>query len=224
MGGDRRGRRAFVIAIDGPAASGKGTLAQRLAERFDLVHLDTGLLYRATALVVLDRGGDPADPAAAEAAAHRVDARMLSDPRLRDEAAARASSVVAANPAVRRALLEFQRCFAMRPPAPARGAVLDGRDIGSVVCPGADIKLFVTADVEVRAGRRLDELRARGAPAIYEDVLQELNERDARDAGRQAAPLLAPLDAVIVDTTALDADEALARVSDIVKRAIAGSR
>jgi CMP/dCMP kinase len=214
----------FVVAIDGPAASGKGTLARRLAERFDLAHLDTGVLYRATALLVLDGGGDAADPAEAEAAARRVDARLLADPRLRDEPVARASSIVAAIPAVRRALLEFQRDFAAHPPAPARGAVLDGRDIASVVCPQADIKLFVTAAAEVRAGRRLDELRARGTPAIYEDVLQELTERDTRDAGREVAPLTAAPGAVVIDTTTLDADMALARASDIVARALAGSR
>jgi CMP/dCMP kinase len=224
VSGDRIGRRPFVVAIDGPAASGKGTLARRIAQRFGLAHLDTGLLYRATALLVLDSGGDPTDPSAAEAAARGVDAQMLADPRLRAEAVARAASVVAADPAVRRALLQFQRCFARQPPAPARGAVLDGRDIGSVVCPDADVKLFVTADALVRARRRLDELRAAGAPAIYEDVLQELEKRDARDAGRQAAPLGAPPDAVIIDTTTLDADTVAARASEIVSRAFAGSR
>jgi CMP/dCMP kinase len=224
MSGDRMGRRPFVVAIDGPAASGKGTLARRLAERFGLAHLDTGALYRATAFLVLDGGDDPADPMAAEAAARRVDRQILSDPRLRDEAVAQASSIVAADPAVRRALLQFQRNFAARPPAPARGAVLDGRDIGSVVYPQADIKLFVTADAAMRARRRLAELRAGGVPAIYEDVLQELRERDARDAGRQAAPLTAAPDAIIIDTTMLDADAVLALVSDIVMHALTGSR
>src|SRR5215472_13306894 len=150
----------FVVAIDGPAASGKGTLARRIARHFGFAHLDTGTLYRATAYLVLGEGGDPAEPAAAAAAARRVALPLLSEPRLRGEAVARASSVVAAHPAVRRALLEFQRRFAARPPPPARGAVLDGRDIGSVVCPAADVKLYVTADAEVRAHRRLAELRA----------------------------------------------------------------
>jgi cytidylate kinase len=224
MGRDRMGARPFVVAIDGPAASGKGTLARRLAERFGLAHLDTGTLYRATAFLVLDGGGDPADPAAAEAAARRVGRQILSDPRLRGEAVARASSVVAAHPAVRQALLEFQRHFAAHPPGAARGAVLDGRDVGSVVCPDAPVKMFVTADAVVRARRRVDELRAGGAAAIYEDVLQELTERDARDAERQAAPLTAAPGAVVIDTTALDADTVLARASDVVGRALVGSR
>ncbi|HXC88730.1 MAG TPA: (d)CMP kinase [Stellaceae bacterium] len=225
MGVDRTAsRRSFVVAIDGPAASGKGTLARRLAERFGLAHLDTGTLYRATALVVLDGGGDPADPAAAAAAARRVDARALADPGLRGEAVARASSVVAAHPQVRRALLEFQRAFAAAPPGSPRGAVLDGRDVGTAVCPNADVKLFVTANVDVRARRRLDELRAGGAAAIYETVLQELRERDARDAGRRAAPLMAAPDAIVIDTTALDPDAVLAAACEVVAHALAGSR
>jgi CMP/dCMP kinase len=218
------GGRPFVVAIDGPAASGKGTLARRLAERFGLAHLDTGTLYRASAFLVLASGGDPADPAAAEKAARRIDVQILSDSRLRGEAVARASSVVAAHPEVRRALLEFQRDFAAHPPGASRGAVLDGRDIGSIVCPGAPVKLFVTADLQIRAHRRLGELRAGGSAAIYEDVLQELRERDARDAGRRDAPLTAAPDATIIDTTALDADMVLSRVADIVARALDGSR
>ena len=214
--------RPFVVAIDGPAASGKGTLARQLAKCFGLAHLETGALYRATALLILDANGDPADPAAAAAAARRVTAELLSDARLRDEAVARAASLVAANPEVRRALLDFQRNFAAHPPPPAKGAVLDGRDIGSVVCPSANVKLFVTADPKVRAQRRLDELRAAGRAAIYEDVLQELNERDIRDAGRSAAPMVAPPDATIVDTTTLDIAAAFARVSAILSRALAG--
>jgi cytidylate kinase len=215
---------AFVVAIDGPAASGKGTLARRLAERFALAHLDTGTLYRATAFLVLDSGGDPADPTAAATAARRVDTQLLSDPRLRGEAVAGAASVVAVQPDVRRALLEFQRRFAAQPAASVRGTVLDGRDIGSVVCPSADVKLFVTAEPQVRARRRLDELRMGGTPAIYEDVLEELTQRDERDARRRAAPLTAAPDAVIIDTTALDPDAVLARASEIVARALAGSR
>ena len=214
--------RPFVVAIDGPAASGKGTLARQLAKCFGLAHLETGALYRATALLILDASGDPADPAAAAAAARCVTAELLSDARLRDEAVARAASLVAANPEVRRALLDFQRNFAAHPPPPAKGAVLDGRDIGSVVCPSANVKLFVTADPKVRAQRRLDELRAAGRAAIYEDVLQELNERDMRDAGRSAAPMVAPPDATIVDTTTLDIAAAFARVSAILSRALAG--
>ena len=221
-------RHRFVVAIDGPAASGKGTLASRIAGRFGFAHLDTGTLYRAVAYLVLSEGGDPADAAAAAAAAQHVALPLLSEPRLRGEAVARASSVVAAHLGVRQALLEFQQRFAACPPPPApgvavRGAVLDGRDIGSVVCPAADVKLYVTADAEVRAHRRLAELRDRGVRATYADVLRELNDRDARDAGRRAAPLRAPADAVIIDTTALDAEAVFALACDIVMRALAGS-
>ena len=212
--------RPFVVAIDGPAASGKGTLARRLAERFGFAHLDTGTLYRATALGVLDNKDDPADPVAAEKAAHHVDLRQLADPRLRGEAVSAAASVVAANPAVRRALLAFQRDFATHPPAPARGAVLDGRDIGSVVCPQADLKLFLTADVKTRAKRRVEELRGRGATAIYEIVLQDLNERDARDGERRAAPLSVAPDAEVIDTTTLDAAAVVELAADYVARAL----
>jgi cytidylate kinase len=212
--------RPFVVAIDGPAASGKGTLARRLAKRFGFAHLDTGALYRATALNVLDNGGDPADPGAAAIGARRLDLQMLVDPRLRSERVAAAASMVAANPAVRDALLTFQRDFATRPPAAARGAVLDGRDIGSVVCPKADLKLFLTADVEARANRRVKELRARGAAAIYENVLQDLIERDARDSERRDAPLSVPRDAIVIDTTTLDADAVLERAGDIIARAL----
>ena len=210
--------RPFVVSIDGPAGSGKGTLARRLAERFGFAHLDTGALYRATALLLLDEIGDPADPIAAEAAARRVDLRLLCDPRLRGDRIAAAASVVAAIPGVRHALLDLQREFAARPPPPARGAVLDGRDIGTVVCPAANVKLFITAGPDVRAARRVQELREHGSAAIYENVLQDINERDARDSGRRAAPLAAAADAEVIDTTALDADTVFERASDIVAR------
>ncbi len=218
--GAEPGGKVFVVAIDGPAASGKGTLARRIAERFGLAHLDTGALYRATALAVLDAAGDPNDPAAAERAAQRLDPRRLADPRLRGDAVAAGASVVAAIPEVRVSLLRFQRDFAAHPPAAARGTVLDGRDIGTVVCPGADVKLFVTASIETRAARRLKELREQGTPAIYENVLQDLNERDARDSGRRAAPLMAADDAHIIDTTTLDADVVFERVCALVARAL----
>ena len=214
----------LVVAIDGPAASGKGTLARRLAERFGLAHLDTGRLYRAVALQLLEAGTDPADPAAALAAAQRVGAVDLADPRLASEAVARASSRVAAIPSVRAALLAAQREFAAHPPAaggtPARGAVLDGRDIGTAVCPAAEVKLFLDAGLEARAERRVKELRARGAPAIYDDVLQDMKERDARDSLRRVAPLAAAPDAVVIDTTGLDADQVFERASDVVARAL----
>jgi cytidylate kinase len=210
--------RPFVVAIDGPAASGKGTLARRLAERFGFAHLDTGALYRATARLVLDAGGDPADPATAEAAARRVDPQLLADLQLRGDEVATAASVVAAIPEVRHALLALQRNFAGHPPAPGRGAVIDGRDIGTVICPAADVKLFVTASTEARARRRVKELREQGTTAIYETVLQDLNERDARDSGRQAAPLAVAPDAEVIDTTTLDADIVFERVADRVAR------
>jgi cytidylate kinase len=216
--------RPFVVAIDGPAASGKGTLARRLAERFGLAHLDTGKLYRAAAFLVLEAGADPADPKAATDAAHRVDPALLGDARLLGEPVARASSVIAAIPAVRAALLQMQRDFAAHPPPPARGAVLDGRDIGTAVCPDAAVKLFVTASPEARAERRARELRERGAAVIYRDVLQDMKERDARDSMRRVAPLAAAPDAVILDTTGLDADQALEQASDIIARALAAHR
>ena len=196
----------MIIAVDGPAASGKGTLARRLAEHFGLNHLDTGSLYRAVAFRALAAGADPADPDAAVAAARRIDARDLADPRLRDDKAAQTASVVAAIPGVRTALLDFQRNFARRGP----GAVLDGRDIGTVVCPDADAKIFLTATVEARALRRFKELQAAGGPAIYERVLQDMMLRDARDRERRTAPLQRAPDAFELDTTALDADAAFA--------------
>jgi CMP/dCMP kinase len=216
--------KSFVVAIDGPAASGKGTLARRLAERFGLAHLDTGKLYRATAFLVLEAGAEPADPAAALAAARRVQPALLGDPRLLSEGVAADSSLVAAIPGVRAALLAFQRDFAARPPGGARGAVLDGRDIGTAVCPDAAVKLFVTASREARAERRFRELRQRGAAAIYGDVLQDMKERDARDSSRRVAPLAAAPDAITLDTTGLDADQAFELASDIIARALPADR
>ena len=213
---------SFIVAIDGPAASGKGTLARRIAERFHLAHLDTGKIYRASGLAVLEAGGDPGDPAAAVKAAQNLDISRLADPRLLQEDVARASSVVAAIPGVRAALLDLQRRFAHHPPpignSPAKGAVLDGRDIGTVVCPDASVKLFLVASAESRAFRRVKELRERGAPAIYEDVLQDMRERDARDSERRVAPLAAAPDAITIDTTSLDADRVFERASDIIAR------
>jgi cytidylate kinase len=214
----------FVVAIDGPAASGKGTLARRLAERFGLAHLDTGRLYRATAALLLASGADPTDPDAAAAAARRVDPAHLDDPLLASEAVARASSIVAAIPAVRTALLAVQRDFAAAPPAPALGAVLDGRDIGTAICPDAVVKLFLTATPEARAERRVRELRGKAAAAIYQDVLQDMKERDARDSGRRVAPLAPAPDAVIIDTTALDAEEVFEQASHLIARALAAHR
>jgi len=213
--------RPFVVAIDGPAAAGKGTLERRLADRFRLAHLDSGKLYRATAFLVLGDGADPADPTAAVAAARRVSPAVLTDPLLSSERVARASSILSALPAVRAELLALQRDFAAHPIPPGRGAVIDGRDIGTVVCPDAAVKLFVTASPEARAERRAKELREGGAAAIYEDVLQDMKERDARDSGRRVAPLAAAPDAVTIDTTGLDADQVFEQASDIIGRALA---
>jgi CMP/dCMP kinase len=213
-----------IIAIDGPAASGKGTLARRLAQHFGLAHLDTGRLYRAVALRVLIQGGHPEDHASAAAEAKALVAADLADPRLREERVAQASSVVAAIPGVRQALLAFQRDFARRPPGGAPGAVLDGRDIGTVICPDAAAKLFITASTEARARRRFRELQDGGHPAIYEAVLQDMKVRDARDRDRRAAPLVPADDALVLDTTALDADAAFVAALDFVERRLAQRR
>ncbi len=206
----------MIIAVDGPAASGKGTLARRLAERFGLAHLDTGSLYRATALRLLDAGADPADPKLAEAAAKALDASGLDSPRLRQPEVGAAASLVAAVLGVRAALLAFQRDFANQPPGAAVGAVLDGRDIGSVVLPDADVKIFLTASVEARADRRHKELRQRGTKSIRAAVLRELEERDSRDGSRDAAPMVRAPDALLLDTTNLDADAAFAAAVKLV--------
>ncbi|HEV2185893.1 MAG TPA: (d)CMP kinase [Stellaceae bacterium] len=210
-----------VVAIDGPAASGKGTLARRIARHFGFAHLDTGKLYRAVALAVLDAGGDPDDAATAEKAAQNLDLSHLGDQRLRGDDVGNAASIVAAIPAVRAALLEAQRRFVHHPPGSATGAVLDGRDIGTVVCPDATVKLFVTASVESRAERRVKELRESGAEAIYDSVLQGMKERDARDSGRQVAPLSAAPDAMTIDTTLLDPDQVFELASNLIARSLA---
>ncbi len=197
-----------VIAIDGPAASGKGTLAKRLAQHLGFAHLDTGKIYRAVGLAVLRAGADPSDAAAAEAAARALQPDALDDPELGGDQAADAASKVAALPAVREALLAFQRRFAQHPPNAAPGAVLDGRDVGTVVCPDAQAKLFVTASPEIRAERRHKELLSRGEPSIYARVLKEIRERDARDSGRAAAPLRQAEDAFPLDTSAMGPDAA----------------
>jgi cytidylate kinase len=205
----------IAIAIDGPAAAGKGTLARRMAQRLRYDYLDTGALYRAVGLQVLRAGGDPADPNAAKAAAEALDLKLLDDPELRGERAAQAASLVAAQPAVRAALLDFQRNFAHRPPG-GRGAVLDGRDVGTVVCPDAKVKLFITASTEARAKRRLRELQERGQAAIWDAVLQDMRDRDARDEQRDVAPLKPASNAIVIDTTALSADQVFERAMAIV--------
>lgn len=202
--------KPFVIAIDGPAASGKGTLGRRLADHYGLAYLDTGRLYRAVAAAVLAAGADPCDAVAAERAARALAPTALENPDLRSEAVGNAASSVAAIPAVREALLDFQRDFAASPPKGFHGAVLDGRDIGTVVCPDADLKLFVTASPEVRAGRRYRELRDHDETANEETVLADLHRRDRQDAERAVAPLAAAADAIAIDTDRLDADAVFA--------------
>lgn len=198
----------MMIAIDGPAAAGKGTLARRLAEEFDLALLDTGLLYRAVGMKTVRAGADPADETVAVRMARELHPRDLEADGLRGDEAAQAASKVAAIPEVRTVLLDFQRDFARNPPEGRKGSVLDGRDIGTVVCPDAPYKLFVTASTEVRAERRLKELRERGHEAIYARVLQDMKERDARDSERAVAPLEPAKDAFVLDTSAMDADTA----------------
>lgn len=205
-----------VIAIDGPAAAGKGTLARRLAGHLAYAYLDTGALYRAVAARLIASGADPT-PSAAEAEARRLTAADLDRDDLRGDDVANLASTVAAMAEVRSALLAFQQDFAARPPGGRSGAVLDGRDIATVVCPQAQLKLFVTASLEVRAERRLKELRARGVNAIHSRVLREMQERDARDSERSIAPLVPARDAIVIDTSTLDADDAFAAALKIVE-------
>ena len=194
----------MIIAIDGPAASGKGTLARKIASHFGLGYLDTGSLYRAVARDVRHTGGALDDPRAATRAARDLDATTLADPGLRDPGVGDAASIVAKIAEVRAALLDFQRDFAAQRP----GAVLDGRDIGTVVLPGADVKIFVIADQAVRARRRFAEMAAKGEPVTYEGVLELIRRRDARDSERADAPMKPAPDALILDTTHLDIDAA----------------
>jgi cytidylate kinase len=205
----------FVIAVDGTAASGKGTLAALLAKAYGLPHLDTGLLYRAVGQAVVAAGADLDDAAAGEAAARALDLSRLGDPALQSGAAGEAASRVAAHPRVRAALLTLQQDFAGRP----GGAVLDGRDIGTVIAPHAPAKLYVDADVTVRARRRWVQTSSRGDPRTLEDVTEDLRRRDARDSGRQTAPLTRAADAVLLDTTEMSISEAADAARRIVEAA-----
>lgn len=203
--GRRSSKGDLLIAVDGPAASGKGTIARALARHFGLPHMDTGLLYRAVALNLWRWGGDPASEFEALRACDDIGVEP-DDPELRSEPVSKIASMISAYPSVRAALLNRQQDFARQ----AGGAVLDGRDIGTVIAPNADVKLFVTATPEVRAERRLLELEARGMAAHYDDVLADIRARDVRDSGREVAPLKPARDALLLDTSALTPDEAIA--------------
>jgi cytidylate kinase len=210
----------MIIAIDGPAASGKGTIARQLASVYGLHHLDTGLLYRAVAKATLDAGHAPDDAVHAIEIATKLDPTKFEENALKLQPITEAASVVAAIPQVRQALINYQREFAMRPP----GAVLDGRDIGTVIAPGADVKLFVIASPEVRAARRMLELRARGETADEREVLADLLRRDERDSRRSVAPLKSAPDAHLLDTTHLGIDAAFRAAVDIIEAVRAGRK
>ena len=212
MAREQRDSRGIVIAVDGPAASGKGTVARALARHYGLPHMDTGLLYRAVALNLWRWGGDPSSEFEALRACDLMSVD-LDDEELRSEPVSRIASSISAYPSVRAALLGRQQEFASQP----GGAVLDGRDIGTVVAPGADVKLFVTASPEIRAQRRVRELLERGMPAHYEDVLADIRARDARDSGREVAPLRQAPDALLLDTSELDIDASVAEAVRLVE-------
>jgi cytidylate kinase len=205
----------MIIAVDGPAASGKGTLGKKLAAHYGLRHLDTGLLYRAVAKAVLDGGHKPNDHARAIAAAKALDPSRFDEVALKSQQVGEAASVVSAIPEVRTALLDFQRQFA----ATAPGAVLDGRDIGTVICPDADVKIFVTASPEERARRRALEFKSRGEAIAEAEVLADILRRDERDRNRAAAPLIQAPDAHLLDTTAMDIETVLKAAIELVERA-----
>jgi cytidylate kinase len=211
----------MMIAIDGLAASGKGTIAKLLAQHFDYAHLDTGLLYRAVGMAVLQAGHDPADPQAATIAAQQLDSQtcinLTDDSSLRSAAASDAASKVAAIPTVRTALLDFQRNFYISPPFGKAGAVLDGRDIGTVIAPDAKVKIFVTADAEIRAQRRGKELRARGENVTDATVLADMQARDARDQNRGIAPAQPAADARLLDTSRISVEQSFAAALAIIR-------
>lgn len=206
----------MIIAIDGPAASGKGTLAKRIAEHYGFHHLDTGLLYRGVARAVLDLGQSLADEETATAIARALDFATLDEARLRGAEAGEAASVISVYPGVRQALLEGQRAFAAKAP----GAVLDGRDIGTVICPNADAKLFITASPEERAKRRFLELSGNGSTITYDEVLADIKKRDERDQNRTSAPLKMADDAALLDTTKLDRETAFVAALNLVESRI----
>jgi len=215
----------MIIAIDGTSAAGKGTLAKRLQEFFDYAYLDTGALYRAVGKCVLDLGQDPCDEVAATQAAHKLSPeemlQLQNDSSIRNEICGAAASKVSAIPSVRQALFDFQRNFALHPVkedgTPAKGAILDGRDIGTVVCPDAQVKLFLSASAEVRAKRRQKELQEKGICVIYEDVLNDVKKRDERDSSRATAPLKPAEDALILDTSDMTIDDVFAHAIEFIQ-------
>lgn len=212
---------ATVIAIDGTAASGKGTLGRRLAEDLGFVYLDTGKLYRYVAWMVLQQGGNPADEADVVSVAERIkdgfDPAMLQNDDLKRDEVGSAASQVATYQGVRTALLDYQRSFASGSLGDIAGAILDGRDIGTIVCPDADIKLFVSADIEVRAKRRFKELHSMGIPVTYDTVLADMQERDMRDSGRDTAPMKPASDAIMLDTSDMPIEEVYKNARDHIK-------
>lgn len=218
--------KKIIIAIDGPAASGKGTLARNLAEKLNLAHMDTGALYRAVAFEISKTGLSVRDKkdaiAAAKALRKKIEsaqrpADILGRPVLREDRFGRDASVIAVIPEIREILADLQKDFARAPGEGFAGAVLDGRDIGTVICPEADIKLYIVADTEIRAQRRMKELQSKGISVTYDAVLDDMRKRDARDEGRKTAPLTPAADAVLLDTTHLLESEALERALEIVR-------
>lgn len=220
----------ITIAVDGPSASGKGTLARRLADQFHLFYLDSGSVYRATAKRILDLGKNPDNPEDAVSAAiyvrDNLTFEMIEDPALRNDVVADATSRASRFPPVRDIITETLQLYANHPPVHQhhkayQGSILDGRDIGTVVCPNADVKLFVTASAEIRAERRFKELSAKGIQTTYEAVLQDMQDRDARDSGRETAPLKAAPDAIHFDTSTMDADAAFEKAVDVIRQKLA---
>ena len=210
----------MIIAVDGPAAAGKGTLARALAKEFNFAYLDSGALYRAVALSLIKQGISADNVAAAADTATALDEALLTDPALRTEQTAAVASSIAKYPEVRNNLLNYQRNFSLNPPENKAGAVLDGRDIGTVICPQADLKFFITASPEVRAERRYKEAKAAGKNISFDQILYDVTRRDAQDRSRKVAPLIPADDAVLLDTSNLDIDAVFYRAAALVKAAL----
>jgi cytidylate kinase len=214
-----------IIAIDGTAASGKGTLAKKLSSVLGFDYLDTGKLYRFVGLEILKQNKDPSDEKIAIETAKKIQTALkaedLKNPALQEDNVGQAASKVAAIESVREALLEYQRNFSKNPPNSTKGAVLDGRDIGTIVCPDADLKFFIDAKIEIRAKRRTKELQFCDIPVTYEAVLADMRERDARDAGRDSAPMKAAADAILLDTSEMNIDEVLEKALFLIKEKLA---